>query len=481
MILRNMAAKASRAAERGRSEPPYAYMFTPDQEDPNTARRLLRTLQDMGVEVHVADADFRVGGAVYPRGTHVVFCGQTARPFIVSLLGRTVYRDSLWVRAPDGSPMMNYDFATQTMAEFKGVRVVEAGQMPEGRFSAAPPLEPPKGSVEKSAHGHVFDGRINDSFKALNALHRAGVQVHRVTEETEAGGVRLPAGAFYVPPQGKERALGRAAKGAGLRLMKLDEEPGFSHKPVKPLRVAVYQRYWGGNTDEGWTRWLLEQFGFEYVTVRDKEVRDGLEGFDVLVLPSDAPALITGEKVEEYYEKRFKGSVTAPVLPPEYRTGIGEEGVKRLREWVEKGGTLLCLNESCEFATEKLGVPVQNVVKDLGAKEFHCPGSTLRVNVDGGHPLAYGMPADGLVLLRGNQAYAVKQVHSGEDYRVVVSYPEEDIMQSGWLIGERHLARKAAMVEARVKAGRVVLYGFSPQMRALTDATFKLFFNALVG
>ena len=481
MILRNMAAKARRAAERGRSEPPYAFLFTPDQDDPNTARRLLRTLQDLSVDVHVADSDFRVGGAVYPRGTHVVFCGQTARPFIVSLLGRTVYRDSLWVRTPDGAPMMNYDFATQTMAEFKGVSVVEAGHMPEGRFSAAPPIEQPRGSVEKSAHGHVFDGRINDSFKALNALHRAGVEVHRVTESADVGSVRLPAGAFYVLPQGKERALGKAAREAGLRLMGLDGEPGFSHRPVRPLKVAVYQRYWGGNTDEGWTRWLLEQFGFQYATVRDKEVKEGLDGYDVLVLPSDPPALITGEKVEEYYDKRFKGSVTAPVLPPEYRTGIGEEGVKKLREWVEKGGTLLCLNESCEFATEKLGVPVQNTVKELVPKEFHCPGSTLRVDIDNGHPLGYGMPERGLVLLRGNQAYAVKQVHSGEDYRVVVSYPEEDIMQSGWLIGERHLARKAAMVEARVKAGRVVLYGFSPQMRGLTDATFKLFFNALVG
>ena len=143
----------------------------------------------MSVEVHVAEADFRVGEAVYPRGTHVVFSGQTARPFILSLLSRTVYRDSPWVRAPDGSPMMNYDFATQTMAEFKGVRVVEAGRMPEGRFGAAPPMEPPKGSVEKSGHGHVFDGRINDSFKALNALPsvKAIYAIHYNTQYGDAG------------------------------------------------------------------------------------------------------------------------------------------------------------------------------------------------------------------------------------------------------------------------------------------------------
>ena len=213
----------------------------------------------------------------------------------------------------------------------------------------------------------------------------------------------------------------------------------------------------------------------------DKEIKEGLEGFDVLILPSDPPALITGEKVDEYYEKKYKGTVTAPVLPPEYKTGIGEEGVKKLKEWVEKGGTLLCLYESCEFAAEKLGVQVLNSVKELQPKEFHCPGSTLWVNIDRMHPLGYGMPERGLILLRGNHAYAVKAVHRNEDYGVVVSYPEENIMQSGWLIGEKHLARKAALIDAKVKEGRVVLYGFAPQMRALTYATFKLFFNALVG
>jgi len=136
-----------------------------------------------------------------------------------------------------------------------------------------------------------------------------------------------------------------------------DFMPGFSHSPVKPLRIAMYRRGWGGNMDEGWTRWLLEQYGFEYTTVTDKEVKEGLEGSDVFILPSDPPALITGEGVEEWYEKRFKGAYTAPILPPEYKTGIGEDGVGKVKEFVDKGGRVLALYESCEFAVEKLGVP----------------------------------------------------------------------------------------------------------------------------
>ena len=233
--------------------------------------------------------------------------------------------------------------------------------------------------------------------------------------------------------------------------------------------------------DEGWTRWLLEQYGFEYTTVRDVEVKEGLAGkYDVLILPSDAPPFITGEKLDEFFEKRFNGMITLPIYPPEYITGIKQEGVAKIKEFVERGGTLLCLNESIDFAIEQLKVPIVNPVKELKPQQFHCPGSTLWAKIDNTHKLAYGMPEKGLILLRGNLALAVKQGNSNEDHKVVVSYPEERLMQSGWLIGEEQLARKAALIESKMEDGRVILYAFAPQCRALTDATFKLFFNALI-
>jgi len=237
----------------------------------------------------------------------------------------------------------------------------------------------------------------------------------------------------------------------------------------------------GGNMDEGWTRWLLEKYGFDYTTVKDDEVKAGLKDkFDVLVLPSDATPMITGEKLEEYYEKRFHGSITMPVYPPEYVTGIKTEGVAKVKEFVENGGTLLCLNESIDFAIDQLKVAVSNPVKELKPNQFHCPGSTLRVNFENTNPLAYGMPAKGLILLRGNLALSIKANPNNDRFKLIATYPEEQLMQSGWLIGEENLARRAAMVEAKIKQGRIILYAFQPQCRGLTDATFKLFFNALV-
>jgi hypothetical protein len=372
--------------------------------------------------------------------------------------------------------MMNYDFATQTMAEFKGVKIMEAGEVPKGEFVKITPEYPKGGLGGRSEHGYRVDCRMNDSFKAVNKLAKAGVEVNRVSEPISMGGTDYPAGMFYIKDAAKE-----IAEQTHLTLIPLDSKLEARTLAANPLKVAMYQRFWGGNMDEGWTRWLLEEFGFEYTTVRDEDIKEGLEGYDVLILPSDAPAMIVGDRVEEYYEKKYKGMFTAPVLPPEYKSGIGDDGVEKINEFAENGGTVVALYDSCEYAIEKMGVPVVNSLKEVKPKDFHCPGSTVWVNVDNSHPLAYGMPERSLILLRGNHAYAVKPNHYNDNYSVVISYPEEDMKLSGWLIGEKLLARKAAMIEAKKEEGRVIMYGFAPQMRALTDASFKFFFNALVG
>lgn len=170
-----------------------------------------------------------------------------------------------------------------------------------------------------------------------------------------------------------------------------------------------------------------------------------------------------------------------PNYPEEYRSGFGKDGVEKLTEFVEDGGTLLCFGESSNFAIEELKLPVKNVLKDVKNTDFVCPGSTLHVNINIDHPLAWGVQDDLLIIFRHHPAFEVKPRVNNEDYQVVLSYPEERIMQSGWLTGEKHLSHKAALVEAKKGKGKVVLYGFQPQMRAQPDSTFKLLFNALLG
>ncbi len=483
LILRNMYRKASGAMSKGAEEPPYAFVIKPEQHDELAAYKLMKTLMDMGVEVSRSQREFVADGVSYPRGTYVVFASQYCRPYVVSLLKRTFYHLGAFSKYPDGVPVVPYDLSTYTVAEFSGVRLQEIEKPFDGSFETLISIRFPRGSVEEeAANGWLLDGRVNDGFEAVNRLLRKGVTVHRLTEpaSTEAG--VFSAGSFYFPKAEElQNELEKLSKRCHIGF---EAAPAaVKSRPVKMLRVGMYKRYWGGNADEGWTRFLLEQYKFRYKTLMDKDIQRGrlAKSYDVIILPSDATELIMGDKIEEYYEKRRGGGFTLPNYPPEYRSGVGDEGVEKLKEFVEEGGTLLCFGESSNFAIEKLGLPVRNVLKDVKNTDFVCPGSTLHVDVDGGHPLAWGIQDDLMIVFRHHPAFEVKPRVNNEEYSVVLSYPEKHIMESGWLTGEERLSRKAAMVEAQLGKGRVVLYGFQPQMRAQPEATFKLLFNALLG
>jgi hypothetical protein len=167
--------------------------------------------------------------------------------------------------------------------------------------------------------------------------------------------------------------------------------------------------------------------------------------------------------------------------PPEYRSGFGADGVKALDAFVQKGGTLLTFAQAGDLPIQRFGLPLRNVVAGLPSKEFWSPGSTLRVRFDNLNPLAYGMPAEGLALfMAGSQVYEVTSTDRSQDVEILSTYVERDLLQSGWLLGEAVIAKKAAAVAVNHGAGRVVLIGFRPQHRDQTHGTFKLVFNALL-
>jgi len=432
-VLGNMHLKATRQVELGETKSPYAYIFPPGQHDPLTAFELLGKLHMADVEVHRARRSFVYAGVTYPRGTHVVFTAQTCRAYILKLLRETHYHDGPHTRGRDGTPLSPYDLSTDTMAEFMGVAVVEATEPIKGSFEKCDVIELPGGGVEESTVGHLLDGRLNASFSVVNELLRDGKKVQRVLEPVGD----LPVGAFYVPSQrGLTRKLNELAEKFHVVFRAADCDE-FEKKTIKRLRIGVYQRYWGGNIDEGWTRWVLEQHGFEYKTLMDEEIKEGdlAKSYDAIVIPSDDRKIIVGKEkeVEEYYTKTRPKAVV-PKYPPEYRSGIGEEGVGKLKEFVEAGGTLLTLGKASELAIEDLKLPFTNVLKDVKPKDFHCPGSTLKVKIDTCHPLTYGVAMDTLLLFKGYPVFQVKQTLENEDYGIVVSYPEERMLVSGWLI-----------------------------------------------
>jgi hypothetical protein len=280
-------------------------------------------------------------------------------------------------------------------------------------------------------------------------------------------------GDFIVSP---DPALAGVAEHTGVSFAALDAVPDSGAHEIDRKRVAMYQRYRGGNMDEGWTRFVLEQFEFPYTTLHDDDITGGrlASRYDVIILPHDSPAMISGE------EEDVPPGRSPQIYPPQYMSGLGDEGADALRQFVQDGGTIVALGDASEYAIDTFQLRVRDLVADVSSKDFYSPGSTLKVRFDNSNPLAYGMPDDGLILYWSNAVFEILPSRANDSYATVVRYVDRDVLQSGWLIGEQHLAKKSAMVSAQIGDGQVIVYGFRPQHRAQTHGTFKLFFNALM-
>jgi hypothetical protein len=481
-VLWNAYQKAVRQTLRGAEDPVTAYVIPASQHDPRTMELLVEKLMAQNLEIYRAKNPFTGDGAVYEASSYVIPLAQPKMGLVKTLLGRTRFPDDSFTRRFDGSPHRPYDTATDTMAEFMGVEVYPVGYVTEVELELLQEYEPPVGAMDDSSKvGYLLDTRENHAFKAVNMLLAGNVPVKRVTESLVAGDFELPSGCFIVEP-GHEEEMTRVAEEIGVSFHALAELQAET-KPVKQLRVGIYQRYWGGNTDEGWTRLCLEQYRFNYATLMDEEIKKGSlrERYDVIILPSDLPAMIAGgEELKKWWKENRQDS-DLPDYPPEYRSGLGDEGKKALKEFVEKGGTLLCLGDSSMYAVEALDLKVANVLDKVPSREFHCPGSTIHIDVDVDHPVAYGMQEDTLALFWNSPAFKIIPSPDNHNYSVIASYPDSDLLESGWLVGEERLANKIAALQAEVCEGKAVLIGFRCQHRCQTGGTFKLMFNCLLG
>jgi hypothetical protein len=227
--------------------------------------------------------------------------------------------------------------------------------------------------------------------------------------------------------------------------------------------------------DEGWTRWVLEHGRPFYVllhqsSIQDSQVRSGSLAvhYDAIIIP-DQPrnAILNGYR---------NGA-----MPPEYTGGLGAEGVKALREFVEQGGTLICLNRASDFAIEQFKLPVRDVVDGLPRTDFYVPGSILRIELDTSNPIAKGMPKESIAWVENSPVFEIKSDPLALlRVKIIARYPKDkDPLLSGWLLGGDRIRGKAALVEVGMGKGRIILFGFRPQYRGQSLATYPLFFNAI--
>lgn len=481
-LLRNMVLKGQRQTERGANGAVKAWVIPVEQHDVSSARKLVNMFLDSGVEVHQAKAQFVTGGRVYGAGSWVISMAQPKQALVRWMLGETHYPDNSYTRDKEDNPIAPYDMSTDTFGEFMGVRSDAVGEKVSADLVKLTAKLALTGSVPAGASaGYVLDGRRNDSYKAVNLLLDKGVAVRRATAASADGAVRP--GDFLVAA-GDVAAV---ATQSGADFMALKAPVTSGAYDLKKPRIALFQRYGGGNIDEGWTRLMFEQFSVPHKTIMDAELKAGNlnASYDVVILPADSVAQMTGERPPAGAGGGRGGGGGfgggPDNTPAEFRSGFGVDGVKALQDFVQKGGTLLTFAQAGDLPIARFGLPLRNVVAGLPSKTFWCPGSTLKTRFANDRPLAYGMPGEGLSLfMPGSQVYEVTSTDSSQDVEILSTYVDRAILQSGWLLGEDVIAKKANAVAVKHGQGRVVLIGFRPQHRDQTHGTFKMVFNALL-
>jgi len=475
-LVQNFYDMSRRAVEKGQGGTPFAFLIPSDQHDPLAVKKLAQLLLDCSIEIQRTLEPFRADGDPYPGGTDVILLSQPYRAYVKTLLEKQTYPARRI--APGGPPERPYDVAGWTLPLQMGVKVITIERSFEppamSRLTAAAVARAHVWGERKPSF-YVVDAPGNAGAIAINRIVDASPSVSWLTSDLQVNGYRYAAGSIVVPfSKTIQPIVERIAAELGVRVDGVKGKAPAAARPLQRARLALYKP-WVENVDEGWTRWLLEQFEFPFKNVSDADVRAGnlRAQFDTIILPSaSADRLIGGHP---------QGTV-----PAEYAGGLGQEGLAALKAFVEAGGTLICLDASGELAISEFKLPIKDVAKDA---KFFCPGSILRVELDPSQPIAYGMEPHTAGFFAYSSAYAVTTArpatngHDGDAatpaVNTIARYGAKDVLLSGWLEGEETIANEAAVVEAPVGAGRIVLLGFPAEHRGQSHATFRLLFNSI--
>jgi hypothetical protein len=246
---------------------------------------------------------------------------------------------------------------------------------------------------------------------------------------------------------------------------------------------------WYHDMDAGWTRYVFDNYDIPFTILHpgDFEKAELEKSFDVIIFPDENPdVLMTGKF------KSYDGTYSASTYPPEFTKGIGEKGFDNLLKFINNGGLVVSWGEStglfsvplkikhAEENIEEFSLPIQDISKSLAMKELYCPGSLVKINLKPDHLLTLGMEEEIGIFYRGKPVFKTREPYFDMDRRIIASFPEKEILKSGYIENEELLSNKPAMVWIKKGKGQLVLFSFSPQFRASTSVSYKLLFNALL-
>lgn len=469
---------------------PYAWVIPAEQTDPVVTARLINTLRIADVEVQRATAPFTANGQTFAAGSYIVPLGQPFGAFAKSVLEVQHYPNI--AEYPGGPLQRPYDVTAQTLPLLFGVSAVEVKDKFEAASEPVTTAKPTPGRVEgRSKQGYLIDDHTNSSLYAVFALLSQDVKAYRLTSGTDPGTI-------YVPAQpGIEAKLSKLAAEFSLDIKPAPSVPAGDALELHLPRIGLYQS-WVASMDEGWTRFIFDQNHIPYTRLLDADIRKGGldQRFDVIVLPDnsarsitsgsrgfgegEAPAAAAGNNAAAGARARRPaanandGSTPPPQTPPEFTGGLGPDGVAALEAFTNNGGTIVAFNHASEVYAKK-GNAIENGLDSIDRSKFYIPGSILQVSVDPSNPIAYGSTPTVPIFYENGPIF-----HVSADARSVASFTTDAPLLSGWVQGGSFLKGNSVIAQQNIGKGHVILFGFRPQYRAISEVTYKFFFNALL-
>jgi len=481
-LLFNFYKMCKDAIEIQKEGQPYAFIISKDQRDYPTTLRMLEILKLGGVEIHQAKNEFTADGKIYPAGSFVVLMSQPYRPYAQALLEKQVYPDMR--QYPGGPPIPPYDNAGWTLPLQMGIASAQIDRSFKADLAKLESIPYPETvAPEASSKYIVLDSKKNAAYSTVFSLLKYKPEIYRSNSGINGDDFHACFGSFIVEntPQ-VQKALPALQEKWHLNAYGLDDISNIKKSPLKKHRLGLYQS-WQSNMDEGWTRYVLDDLEIPFTTLHNKDFKgtkkkkvDLNSKYDVIIFASENADIIKlgkpspGSRYARYYSEG----------PSEYAGGIGKEGIEALKKFVAEGGILVTLNDACNLVFKEFKSPARNALENIDRSKFLCPTSLLKIKVNKRSPIGYGLPTEAAAMFSRSLAIRTR-IPSGEwDRTVVASYPEKDVLLSGWLLGEDAIARTAAVVDLKHKQGHIILIGFRCQHRAQSHGTYKFLLNALL-
>ncbi|RPH34460.1 MAG: hypothetical protein EHM93_00055 [Bacteroidales bacterium] len=469
--------------KRGQNQAPYYFIVPENQQDKSEMVELVNLLKEHGVEVSRLSNDFTLNGINYKKGDIVVSLAQPFRSFIKEVMEPQKYPERHYT--PGGELIEPYDITSWSLPLHKGLKSI---QIDTRNLDFEKQIEKINGKFTLANNKENFEYAIltstsNQSYKLVFEALNNSIKVDRCANEFDINGVKVPAGSFIIKKQDK---LIELLKTSTFPIVYVDNIPSINLNPVPLPRIALVESYMH-DMDAGWTRYVLDSYAIKYTQLRPKdfETTELSKNFDIIIFPDEDASILKDGKTkrgEQYFQSN---------LPPEFSKGMGTKGFESLMNYIALGGTVISWGESTALfegaltikdktTSEEFRLPFRNDGDQLAKKGLECPGSLVKINVLGNHPISWGVPKTIGIFYRGAPAFSTSIPNFDMDRRVIGFFEEENTLLSGYLKNEKLLYNKSALVWVKKGKAQFVLMGFSPIFRASSAGTYKLLFNSIL-